>query len=122
MTVFVDDVRHSYGNMVMCHMWADTLEELLAMADQIGVKRRWIQGHTELSIGKAKQASWVHFDVALGAKRRAIKAGAVLTDKYGPSEHIARLNIDTGVPELVVRGNQVLDRIARCRALPKVDA
>jgi len=122
MTVYVDDVRLPFGNLVMCHMWADTLEELLAMADRIGVQRRWIQGHPELSVGKAKRASWVHFDLALGNKRRAIKAGATLTDKYGPSEHVARLNIATGVPELVARGNQKLELIARCRALPRVDA
>jgi hypothetical protein len=40
---------------------------------------------------------------------RALAAGAVLTDKYGPAEHEARR-----------KGDQVtLDRIARCRALPR---
>jgi len=86
MTVYVDDVRHPFGNMVMCHLWADTLEEVLAMVDRIGVQRRWIQGHPELSIGKAKQASWLHFDITLSKKRLAIDAGAVVTDKYGPLE------------------------------------
>jgi hypothetical protein len=55
---------------MMCHMWADTLDELMAMADRIGVARRWIQGHPQLSIGKAKNASWVHFD------HRAVKEGS----------------------------------------------
>lgn len=42
MTVYVDDVEHVFGRMKMCHMWADTLDELLAMADRIGVDRKWI--------------------------------------------------------------------------------
>ena len=82
MSVYVDDVRHPYGRMVMCHMWADTLEELLAMADRIGVQRRWLQ--------QPPRASWVHFDISLAKKAKAIEAGAVLTDKFGPLEFLAR--------------------------------
>lgn len=91
MAVYVDDVRHAFGRMVMAHLWADTLEELLAMVDKIGVQRKWIQGHPELSFGKHRNASWVHFDISLGKKALAIKHGAILTDKYGPSEHVAKL-------------------------------
>jgi Protein of unknown function (DUF4031) len=99
MTVYVDDVRHQFGRMVMCHMWADTLPELLAMADQIGVQRKWLQ--------QPPKASWVHFDVSLGCKTKAISLGAVLTDKFGPVEHLAKL-----------RGDQrKLDQIAACRQL-----
>lgn len=82
MTVFVDDVRHKFGRMVMCHMWADTLDELLVMADRIGVARKWLQ--------KPPFASWVHFDVSLEKKRQALALGALLTDKFGPVEHEAR--------------------------------
>lgn len=84
MTVYVDDVRHAFGRMVMCHMWADTLDELLAMADTIGVARKWIQGHPELSFGKHRDASWIHFDIALAPKAKAIRAGAWLMDRYEP--------------------------------------
>ena len=98
MTVYVDDVRHQFGRMVMCHLWADSLDELLAMADRIGVQRKWLQ--------QPPKASWVHFDISLGMKAKALAAGAVLTDRYGPSEHVARL-----------RGNQkMLDTIAELRA------
>ena len=82
MTIFVDDVRHPFGRMVMCHMWADTLDELLVMADRIGVQRKWLQ--------QPPKASWIHFDISLGKKAQAITAGAVLTDRFGPVEHVAR--------------------------------
>lgn len=97
MTVYVDDVRRRYGRMWMCHMWSESLDELLAMADAIGVQRKWLQ--------QPPKASWVHFDICLAKKTQAIKRGAVLTDLYGPLEHLARL-----------RGDQAqIDRIARCR-------
>lgn len=93
MTVYVDDVRHSYGRMVMCHMWADSLDELLHMADEIGVARRWLQ--------QPPKASWVHFDISLGKKALALAKGAVLTDKYGPVVHCARLRGDTAKVVLI---------------------
>lgn len=93
MAVYVDDVRLPFGNMLMCHMWADTDEELLEMADRIGVQRKWIQGHKLLSHGKHRNASWVHFDISLGKKALAMKAGAILTDKYGPVVHTQKLKL-----------------------------
>lgn len=99
MTVYVDDVRHRFGRMVMCHMWADSRDELLAMADTIVVRRKWLQ--------QPPKASWVHFDISLGKKALAIEAGAVLTDRYGPVEHVARLRGDT----------RRLEQIAACRAI-----
>ncbi len=93
MSVYVDDVRHKFGNMVMCHLWADTDDELLAMVDKIGVQRKWIQGHKTLSFGKHREASWVHFDISLSKKALAIAVGAILTDKFGPVFHTSNLQI-----------------------------
>lgn len=92
-SVYVDDMRAAFGRMVMCHMWADSDAELLAMADAIGVARKWIQGHPELSFGKHRRASWVHFDIALSKRALAVKAGAIETDRYGPLEHTTRLRL-----------------------------
>ena len=117
MSVYVDDVRHSFGRMVMCHLWADTLEELLDMVDRIGVQRKWIQGHPTLSFGKHRNASWVHFDIAVSKKMLAIKAGAILTDRYGPVEHTARLAIASGVPDRAERGRKMLANVSACRAM-----
>ena len=68
MAVYVDDMRAKFGRMVMCHMVADTDEELHAMADRIGVARRWHQA-------PPKHES--HYDIALSKRALAVQAGAV---------------------------------------------
>ena len=116
MTCYVDDVRHNFGRMVMCHLWADTEEELLAMVDRIGVQRKWIQGHPTLSFGKHRKASWVHFDISLGKKEMAIAAGAVLTDRFGPSEFTWRQRLDHPKESVRDHAAKMLATIAKIRA------
>lgn len=115
MSCYVDDVEHPFLGMLMCHLWADSLDELLEMVDRIGVERKWIQGHPTLSFGKHRTASWVHFDIPKGKRARAIGAGAILTDRYGPLEHCARLQIASGDPQEARRGESRLALIDRCR-------
>lgn len=71
MSVYVDDMYADFGRMKMCHMYADTHEELIAMADKIGVARRWIQypGHP------VKE----HFDIAMSKRALAVESGAIET-------------------------------------------
>jgi len=115
MSVYVDDMAAAFGNMVMCHMWADTDEELLEMADKIGVQRKWIQGHPTLSFGKHRNASWVHFDIAKSKRALAIKLGAIKTDRFGPLEYTAKLLIETGDPKQMKIGSKKLAMVAECR-------
>lgn len=68
MTVYVDNMRAAYGRMVMCHMIADTDAELHAMADRIGVSRRWHQ---------SPPAHDSHYDISLGKRALAVQFGAV---------------------------------------------
>ena len=68
MAVYVDDMRAAFGRMVMCHMIADTSDELHAMAARIGVAARWLQHG-----GTARE----HFDIAQSKRKLAIAAGAV---------------------------------------------
>lgn len=89
------------------------------MVDRIGVQRRWIQGHPELSIGKAKNASWLHFDISKGKKSLAIRAGAVLTDMFGPTEFLAKQDAASADPELAEWGRKKLADIARSRVWRK---
>ena len=73
MAVFVDKAKYPFGRMVMCHMAADSTEELLAMADKIGVHRKWIQ--------KAG-TSFEHFDICKSKRAKAVQFGALeLTGK-----------------------------------------
>lgn len=69
MAVYVDDMRAPYGRMVMCHMLADSDDELHAMAERIGVARKWWQS--------PQKTSGSHYDIALSKKALAIEAGAI---------------------------------------------
>ena len=66
MTVYVDDMRAPFGRLIMCHMIADTLAELHAMADRISVARRWFQN----------TVSGPHYDIALSKRALAVRYGA----------------------------------------------
>jgi hypothetical protein len=68
MAVYIDSFNAPYRGMIMCHMIADTREELLVMVDRIGVKRKWIQ-----DFGKYSE----HFDICLAKKAKALKLGAI---------------------------------------------
>lgn len=101
MAVYVDPAQHKFGRMIMCHMWADTLEELHQMAEKLGLKRSWFQ--------KPPKASWEHYDVSKGKRALAVQLGAIETDQYGPVEFEARR----------VGDQEMLDRVAYVRSLPK---
>lgn len=69
MAVYVDDMKAKFGRMVMCHMLADTDDELHAMAAQIGVARRWWQSPAK--------TSGSHYDIALSKRAMAVQHGAI---------------------------------------------
>ena len=95
MAVYVDAAFIPYGRMRMSHMWADSREELLEMADKIGLNRKWIQ--------EPPKASWVHFDVAMVTREKAIAAGAIAMDKYAASEFEARQRGHVSMVETIAR-------------------
>jgi len=68
MAVYVDDMNAPFGEMLMCHLIADTTVELLAMVNKIGVQRKWIQ-----NAGTRRE----HFDIPLSKKKLAIQNGAI---------------------------------------------
>lgn len=62
MTVYVDDMRAPVGRMQLCHMLADTPQELHAMADVIGCRRDWLHGD--------------HYDIPRFRRAHALRLGA----------------------------------------------
>lgn len=66
MPVYVDKQQNQYRRMKMCHMLADTVDELHAMADLIGIKRRWFQNHNT-----------PHYDICQSKRADAVKLGAI---------------------------------------------
>lgn len=69
MSVYVDTMRASFGRMIMCHMFADTDDELHQMAAKIGIARKWFQC--------PPKASWHHYDICLSKKKLAMANGAI---------------------------------------------
>lgn len=69
MPVYVDKAKNHYKRMIMCHLLADTLEELHTFAKQIGLKREWFQN-----------GSTPHYDLSLTKRKRAIQNGAIEID------------------------------------------
>ena len=78
MTVYVDDPIWPFRGMVMCHMVADTLDELHAMAERIGMQRAWFQ--------EPPKASHPHYDLNEERRSLALELGAV----YVPAKVLAR--------------------------------
>lgn len=65
--MYVDNARIPYGRMIMCHMLADSEDELHSMAARIGIRRKWYQGD--------------HYDICLTKRIEAVKLGAIEIDR-----------------------------------------
>lgn len=87
MSVYVDKAANGYGRMVMCHLVADTPAELHAMADRIGVARRWFQDPKTMNV------STPHYDICKSKRALAIEAGAIECERNDFVAHVRRIRI-----------------------------
>ena len=72
MAVYVDPLYHHGGSKNFpwthsCHMYADTLDELHAMASKIGMRQSWFQDNPKLP----------HYDLVGERRKKAVTLGAV---------------------------------------------
>lgn len=70
MTVYVDDTKVHVGRSVCCYMFADSPNELHAMAKAIGLGRFAFQTGGTLA----------HYNVCLSKRAQAVRLGAVEVD------------------------------------------
>jgi hypothetical protein len=72
MSVYVDDAVHLWRGQRWAHLMADTLEELHAMAQRLGIPRRAFQNKT----------SGAHYDVTADLREDAIRLGAIAISRH----------------------------------------
>lgn len=87
--VYVDNVQIPFKSggrtMKMCHMVADTLDELHSMAAHLGISRRHFQNHTR----------YPHYDICKSKQTTALQLGAQLADRRTLIEKAKKLRNET---------------------------
>lgn len=78
MSVYVDDAVHAWRGQRWAHLMADTLEELHAMAQRLGIPRRAFQNKT----------SGAHYDVTAALREDAIRLGAIAISRHTDREQV----------------------------------
>ncbi|WBH18389.1 DUF4031 domain-containing protein [Sphingomonas radiodurans] len=81
--MYVDNANIPFRGHLMCHMLADSIPELHAMADAIGMQRRWFQ-----------PKSFPHYDVPRDRRDAAVRLGAIEVDRRGIVRVMRRLRAD----------------------------
>jgi hypothetical protein len=78
MTVYVDDAVTWWRGQRWAHLMADTLEELHAMAAQLGMPRRAFQD----------KPSGAHYDVTIEVREQALQLGATAISRHADRERM----------------------------------
>jgi Protein of unknown function (DUF4031) len=81
MTVYVDDAVHLWRGHRWAHLMADTLDELHAMAAQLGIPRRAFQNKT----------SGAHYDVTEDLREQAIRLGVTPISRHDDRALVKRV-------------------------------
>lgn len=88
LAVYVDAPVWPFRGMMMCHMFAERVEDLHAMADRIGVQRRWFQN----------KPGFPHYDICKAKRALAVSAGAVEVDRRQFVAIVERLRQSPNAP------------------------
>ena len=75
--VYVDDAAILHRSMLMYHLFSPDLDALHAMAERIGMARRWFQDPASMA-----KVSWPHYDIPYIVRQQAIEYGAIEVDRY----------------------------------------
>ncbi len=70
MAVYVNKLRRRFGGLMLCHLLADTEQELHAMAVRLGLDRCLFQ-----------PGDLPHYDISPGKRALALATGAVEIDR-----------------------------------------
>ena len=109
MSVYVDPAKFPFRGYIMCHMIADSLNELHIMADLIGMERRWFQ--------TPPNASHPHYDIPEDKRLHAISLGAIEVCSRTALHYAARLGLEwsdmMGDTTKVNKFKRTLDRTQR---------
>ena len=81
MTVYVDDAVTQWRGQRWAHLMADSLDELHAMAAQLGIPRRAFQDKT----------SGAHYDVTVELREEALRLGAVAISRHADREKVRQV-------------------------------
>ena len=78
MTVYVDDAVTLWRGWRWAHLMADTLDELHAMAERLGVPRRAFQD----------KRSGAHYDLTEELREQAVRLGAVAISRHRDRDQV----------------------------------
>ena len=67
-----------------CHLFADTLDELHLLAEEIGIKRAWFQD----------RPAFPHYDLTSGRRAKALEFGAIDLNLDQEAKHIRRKRVE----------------------------
>lgn len=82
--VYVDSAFLPFGRMIMCHMTADTEQELHLMAGDIGIQRKWFQDN----------GRHPHYDICKAKRELAVSRGATeIAGREMPSKAKAMVRV-----------------------------
>ena len=90
MSVYVDPLAQNGWHLGRnCHMWADSLPELHAMADAIGMKRGWFQQKSYTN-----GLGLPHYDLTESRRRKAISLGVIELTRRDSAAMWARMGFE----------------------------